>query len=36
VTQESKAEDFIRIRNVSKHFGDFVAVDNVSLDIRQG
>jgi len=36
VTEESKAEDFIRIRNVSKHFGDFVAVDNVNLDIRQG
>lgn len=29
-------KDFIRIRNVSKHFGDFVAVDNVSLDIAQG
>ena len=36
MTEESKAEDFIRIRNVSKHFGDFVAVDNVNLDIRQG
>ncbi len=27
---------FIRIRNVSKHFGDFVAVDDVSLDIQRG
>ena len=26
---------FIRIRNVTKKFGDFVAVDNVSLDIYQ-
>jgi putrescine transport system ATP-binding protein len=35
VTNEAKTKDFIRIRNVSKHFGDFVAVDNVSLDIGQ-
>ena len=28
--------DFIRIRGVSKHFGDFVAVDDVSLDIGKG
>jgi putrescine transport system ATP-binding protein len=27
---------FIRIQNVSKHFGDFVAVDDVSLDIGKG
>jgi putrescine transport system ATP-binding protein len=27
---------FIRIRGVSKHFGDFVAVDNVDLDIAKG
>ncbi|MGI9220729.1 MAG: ABC transporter ATP-binding protein [Woeseiaceae bacterium] len=27
---------FIRIRGVSKHFGKFVAVDNVDLDIAQG
>ncbi len=27
---------FIRIRGVSKHFGDFVAVDNVDLDIGKG
>jgi putrescine transport system ATP-binding protein len=36
VTDDNKRTDFIRIRNVSKHFGDFVAVDDVNLDIRQG
>jgi len=29
-------KDFIRIRGISKHFGDFVAVDNVDLDIAKG
>ena len=29
-------DDFIRIRGVSKHFGDFVAVDEVDLDIGKG
>jgi spermidine/putrescine ABC transporter ATP-binding subunit len=28
--------DFISIQSVSKHFGPVAAVDNVSLDIRQG
>jgi len=32
---EEKQKDFIRIRNVSKHFGDFVAVDDVDLTIGQ-
>src|SRR6516162_5277640 len=27
---------YVRIANVTKKFGDFVAVDDVSLDIRQG
>lgn len=27
---------FIQIRGVSKHFGDFVAVDSVDLDIQRG
>jgi len=27
---------FIRIKGVSKHFGDFAAVDNVDLNIEQG
>ncbi|MGB9329529.1 MAG: ABC transporter ATP-binding protein [Steroidobacteraceae bacterium] len=27
---------YVRIANLSKKFGDFVAVDNVSLDIRRG
>lgn len=29
-------DSFIRIENVTKKFGDFVAVDNVSLDISKG
>ena len=29
-------KDFIRIRNLSKKFGNFVAVDNIDLDIEQG
>lgn len=29
-------KDFIRIRGISKLFGDFVAVDNVDLDIAKG
>ncbi len=29
-------KDFIRIQGVSKHFGDFVAVDNVDLEIARG
>lgn len=29
-------KEFIRIKGISKQFGDFVAVDNVSLDIDKG
>ena len=29
-------KDFIRIRGISKKFGDFIAVDNVDLDIVSG
>lgn len=29
-------KNFISIKGISKHFGDFVAVDDVSLDIEQG
>lgn len=29
-------KDFIRVNGVSKHFGDFVAVDNVDLEIGKG
>jgi ABC-2 type transport system ATP-binding protein len=29
-------EPVISIKNVSKKFGDFVAVDNISLDVQQG
>jgi putrescine transport system ATP-binding protein len=32
----TKDNGFIQIRQLSKSFGDFVAVDNVSLDIKQG
>ena len=34
--ESQQADQFIRIKGVSKLFGDFVAVDNVSLDIRRG
>src|SRR5580698_8224745 len=30
------AQAYVRIANVTKKFGDFVAVDDVSLDIRRG
>src|SRR6201987_1443760 len=30
------ASAYVRISHVSKKFGDFVAVDDVSLDIRRG
>ena len=33
---EPGAEPFVRIRGVTKKFGDFVAVDNVDLDIYKG
>lgn len=36
MTEPATADDFIRIRGVSKLFGDFVAVDNVDLDIKRG
>lgn len=36
MTEQTNTEDFIRIRNISKHFGDFVAVDNVDLSIGRG
>lgn len=29
-------ESFIRLRGVSKHFGNFVAVDAIDLDIARG
>lgn len=29
-------KDFIKIRSLSRHFGDFVAVDNIDLDIEKG
>ena len=32
----SNDESFIRIRGISKYFGDFAAVDNVDLDIGRG
>ena len=33
---DPEAEPFIRIQSVSKHFGDFTAVDGVDLDIYKG
>lgn len=33
---DPKAVPFIQIQNVSKHFGDFVAVKNINLDIYRG
>lgn len=33
---DSTATPFIRIESLSKKFGDFTAVDNISLDIYQG
>jgi putrescine transport system ATP-binding protein len=34
--EDTKVEPFIRIENVTKKFNDFVAVNNVSLDIYKG
>ncbi len=34
--REATDTPFIRIRNITKKFGDFAAVDNVSLDIYKG
>ena len=34
--EDTKVEPFIRIENVTKKFSDFVAVNNVSLDIYKG
>ena len=36
VTEQTADTAFVRIEGVSKHFGSFTAVDNVSLDIRKG
>ncbi len=32
----SNTDPFIQIKDVSKHFGDFVAVDSINLDIGRG
>jgi putrescine transport system ATP-binding protein len=36
VTEAANPDSFIRIRGISKHFGDFVAVDDIDLDIKRG
>jgi putrescine transport system ATP-binding protein len=36
VTEAGNDDSFIRIRGVSKHFGSFVAVDDINLDIARG
>ena len=33
---DGDAEPFIKIRNVTKKFGEFTAVDNIDLDIYKG
>ncbi len=33
---DPEAEPFIKVQSVSKHFGDFTAVDSVDLEIYQG
>ena len=33
---DPEAEPFIKVQSVSKHFGDFTAVDAVDLDIYKG
>ena len=33
---DPEAEPFIKVQSVSKHFGDFTAVDSVDLDIYKG
>jgi len=33
---DPEAEPFIKVQSVSKHFGEFVAVDNVDLEIYRG
>src|SRR5215831_9436638 len=36
VPESDRASAYVRIAQVTKKFGDFVAVDDVSLDIRRG
>ena len=35
-SEQGAAAAFVRIEHVTKKFGDFAAVDDVSLDIQQG
>ncbi|ARS50249.1 branched-chain amino acid ABC transporter substrate-binding protein [Ectopseudomonas mendocina] len=37
VIQDSQSQaPLVSLRNLNKHYGDFVAVDNISLDIQEG
>ncbi len=36
MTPPQQGEPFVRIEHVTKKFGEFIAVDNVSLDIMRG
>ena len=36
MTEQDNNQRFIRISNVSKRFGDFLAVDDINLDIERG
>ena len=36
MSEQNANDQFIRIRQLTKRFGDFVAVDHVDLDIKRG
>ena len=36
MAENNNNDGFIRIRQLTKRFGDFVAVDHIDLDIKRG
>ncbi|PVZ20220.1 MULTISPECIES: ABC transporter ATP-binding protein [unclassified Pseudomonas] len=36
IFQDSSRQPLVSLRNLNKHYGNFVAVDNLSLDIQEG